>query len=437
MNSPPVSAKESDQFGQLDPAQQELIYADLAQNGVVDDGTPVSINFNTRGKAITGPMFASDEARAPAAAGPLTQNAQAEPGAAPVGALSAAAPARRAPVDINALLRSMMPTPGEDASSKWLALAAGLGKPLQTSSFGESLGNVAQAMQDHKSQQEKLRSQYLPLIMQKVAAQQAAEERAQLAAEAQQVSIQARQQAATQQQAAQAQQNEANRQGRSDIAEANRQNQASIAEGRNDLMRTLKSTQNSADKPLPPVAVKLQNEDLQAIGTFSGIDSDLAGLEKQIDSGKLGFGPINNLKNSALNLVGASTEESRNLATFKAKLENMRNAVLLLNKGVQTEGDAQRAMSEIMSNINDKGLVQQRLAEIRALNARAVQQKKTNIDVLRSNYGHPAFDFSKYDNQPAATNLQGAPAPGSVAQPTGQPDLAALAAAELAKRGKK
>ena len=162
----------------------------------------------------------------------------------------------------------------------------------------------------------------------------------------------------------------------------------------------------TAAKPMPGAAMKMQNEELDAIGTFSGLNADLAGLEKQIADGKLKFGLASNVINQGRNYIGNSNEESRNLASFKSKMESMRNSVLLLNKGVQTEGDAQRAMNEIFANINDQDVVKQRLAEIQALNKRAVELRKNNVGVLRRNYGQDDMDFTKIESQPAATNLQ-------------------------------
>ena len=170
----------------------------------------------------------------------------------------------------------------------------------------------------------------------------------------------------------------------------------------------IEAKQEAPPKPMPASAVKLQNDELTAIGTFAGLDSDLGGLQKQVEQGKLKFGPVANLISQGRNVTGRSTEESRNFASFKSKLENMRNAVLLLNKGVQTEGDATRAMNEILTNINDPGVVSQRLGELRALNQRAVDLRKNNVDLLRSNYGHEGLDFGKYEKQPPTTNLGGA-----------------------------
>ena len=62
--------------------------------------------------------------------------------------------------------------PQDDSRGRYLALAAGLGSTTKTGSFGEQIGNVASAMQQQKMQQEQMRLQYLPHIMQQVAAQQ-------------------------------------------------------------------------------------------------------------------------------------------------------------------------------------------------------------------------------------------------------------------------
>ena len=95
---------------------------------------------------------------------------------------------------------------------------------------------------------------------------------------------------------------------------------------------------------------------------------------------------------SARNTLGISNENSQNLATFKATLEKLRNDSLRLNKGVQTDGDAQRAWDELLANINDTKVVSKRLKEIQGLNERAVTFHQMNLDTLRSNYGAPQID---------------------------------------------
>lgn len=153
----------------------------------------------------------------------------------------------------------------------------------------------------------------------------------------------------------------------------------------------------NGSKPLPTAALKMQQQDLDALSTATGIDTDLARVEKQIADGKLTFGPISNLINRGKNAAGLSTEGSRNFASFQSTLEKLRNDSLRLNAGVQTDGDAQRAWNELFANINDAGVVKQRLAEIRNINKRGAQLRKLNVDSVRANYGHDGYDFSKYE----------------------------------------
>lgn len=163
-------------------------------------------------------------------------------------------------------------------------------------------------------------------------------------------------------------------------------------------------------KPLPTAALKLQQEELDAIGAASGINADLAAVAEQLESGALKLGPINNVANRARNMAGLSNQESQNLASFEATLERLRNESLRLNKGVQTEGDAVRAWNELLANIGDAGVVKQRLAEIRRLNDRAVALRKMAVDQIRANYGHEPLDTSGYQNVPAALGAGASPA---------------------------
>jgi len=186
--------------------------------------------------------------------------------------------------------------------------------------------------------------------------------------------------------------------------------------------------QNAPPKPLPAAALKMQQEGLDAIGTAKSINADLDAINTQITDGKLDFGPVSNLYNKARNATGTSTEASRNFASFQANMEKLRNDSLRLNKGVQTDGDAQRAWNELFSNINDPKVVQQRLGEIRALNERAVQLRKLDIDNVRQNYGHEPLDTTGYEKQPAALNG------GNKAPPAAPLDAPGIEA-EMRRRG--
>lgn len=196
-----------------------------------------------------------------------------------------------------------------------------------------------------------------------------------------------------------------------------------IQEG-NNIRSNARMTQNGAGasapasatpapkpaKPLPAAALKMQQESLDAISTSAGINADLGGILGQIQSGKLKLGPVSNAVSAGKNFAGMSDKQSQNYASFKASLEKLRNDSLRLNKGVQTDGDAQRAWNELLQNINDPGVVQQRLREIQALNERAIGLHQLNIDTIRNNYGAGPLDTSDRVNQKPAIGA-GQPAP--------------------------
>lgn len=158
-------------------------------------------------------------------------------------------------------------------------------------------------------------------------------------------------------------------------------------------------------KPLPAAALKMQSEAVDAINTASGINSQLDSVAKQIEGGKLDFGPVSNAVSGARNWAGMSNEQSRNLASFRSTIEKLRNDSLRLNTGVQTDGDAQRAWNELFTNINDTDLVKQRLIEIQGINKRAEQLQRMRVDQIRGNYNLAPMEINTA-TKPAAGAYQ-------------------------------
>lgn len=163
-------------------------------------------------------------------------------------------------------------------------------------------------------------------------------------------------------------------------------------------------SQKQGGGQLPPGALKEQNQLLEEIGIASGITSDLGRLHGQLSTGEFSVGPIANKLNAARNAVGMSNDESQKYNTFSTTLERLRNDSLRLNKGVQTEGDAQRAWNELMGSLNDPAVVKKRLLEIQAINQRAVGLKKLQIDTLRHNFGMEGMDTKAFTNLPPAVS---------------------------------
>jgi len=354
----------------------------------------------------------------------VAANVTPQPPAAPVeqtGALSRVAPMRqqREEVDFEGMLAKYVPQ--DDSKSRYLALAAALSAPTQSGTFGETMNNVANAMLQQKQQQQKLRAQYAPLVMQQIAAQQTREEQNAYRLEAQMQAQEAQRQALIAQQQGRVELAGFNQAAANERAKEQRAFQErmqgrdetlrrDLAGNSDQLRRDLSPSKDPGSKPLPANALKMQQEALDAIGTSSSINADLSALEKQIETGKLNFGPVSNLINKGRNTLGASTEESRNFGSANATLERLRNESLRLNAGVQTDGDAQRAWSELIQNVNDTDFVKQRLKEIQNINKRGAELQQLKIDGVRANYGHEPLDTSAQRNVPPALNT--APAAG-------------------------
>ena len=150
------------------------------------------------------------------------------------------------------------------------------------------------------------------------------------------------------------------------------------------------------NKVLSNKAQGAEDDDFFAIDTSQGILSDIDDYIGMIDGGTLEFGFGEGLKDSLLGFVGAADEEARNSAMFDTFLEKLRNDTLRLNKGVQTEGDAQRALNEIIANKNDTEVVRAQLKRLREINERAVELRKRNINRRRKAQGVDNFDFTDY-----------------------------------------
>lgn len=136
--------------------------------------------------------------------------------------------------------------------------------------------------------------------------------------------------------------------------------------------------------------------DVENIQAAVGMNGMLDKTAAQLEDERLQLGPVRNLVSQGRNFLGMSDDVSRNFASFKSNLEKLRNDSLRLNKGVQTEGDAQRAWNELFTNLNDQNLVKQRLSEIEAINQRAIANRQQVIQARRQNQNVPAVDVNIY-----------------------------------------
>jgi hypothetical protein len=142
-------------------------------------------------------------------------------------------------------------------------------------------------------------------------------------------------------------------------------------------------------KPLPVGALKLVDDAKQAMAATGESRTLIDRSISKIRRGEVKLGPVRNLIARGRNVAGESSPESRAYADIKQTFEKLRNNYLLLAKGVQTEGDAQRAWnSEIGEDIqNDNELALQQLQKARELIERATQMQNDRVDQVYANYG--------------------------------------------------
>ncbi len=168
---------------------------------------------------------------------------------------------------------------------------------------------------------------------------------------------------------------------------------------------------------LPQGLQKDENAQRDLINNAGAMNTNLDRNAQRLGRGELNLGPVRNVVNAGRNMVGLSSPESRNYASFRADMERIRNDSLRLNKGVQTEGDAQRAWNEMFANLSDEGVVTQRLAEIEAINNRAVDARLKVINQQRIDRGlYPlSREQISFPGQAGAMKSPGAPPPAKAA----------------------
>ena len=147
-------------------------------------------------------------------------------------------------------------------------------------------------------------------------------------------------------------------------------------------------------KTLSNTLQKAEDADFEALETSSNIVADTQDFINLIKSGDLSFSFGDKVGDAIALSLGGSSEEILNRSTFDTFLQRLRNATLRLNKGTQTEGDAERALEEIVQNRNNTQAVQRALEKLLEVNERAIENKKRGINRRRSTQGIDAFDFS-------------------------------------------
>ena len=161
-----------------------------------------------------------------------------------------------------------------------------------------------------------------------------------------------------------------------------------------------------------------------ALGGTAVLNDIIQKNAARLADGTLKISPQNAALSWGRTGLGIATEGDVALNEWKSDLTKIVNESLRLNKGVQTEGDAQRAANELMS-ANDPRTAAAALARLAKFNRQAVELHTRKQDIINANYGRsstpgvePRSFGGTLGDPPAARGpgqpAQGGPTPGTV-----------------------
>jgi hypothetical protein len=175
------------------------------------------------------------------------------------------------------------------------------------------------------------------------------------------------------------------RQIQASIAAMNQQNQQFNQQMKLDAAVAKK--EEAANKPLRADLAKEEDADYVLAKDAKNLATDAYSYINRIKSGEIKFGLKDRASISARNAFGSQDPDVLARNDYDKFIVQLTNESLRLNKGTQTEGDAQRALQEVKSaeSAADAARAMNKLAEI---NARRVSDAKTSVERRRANAGY-------------------------------------------------
>lgn len=145
--------------------------------------------------------------------------------------------------------------------------------------------------------------------------------------------------------------------------------------------------EQAANKPLRADLAKEEDADYVLAKDAKNLATDAYSYINRIKTGEIKFGLKDRASISARNAFGSQDPDVLARNDYDKFIVQLTNESLRLNKGTQTEGDAQRALQEVKSaeSAADAARAMNKLVEI---NARRVSDAKTSVERRRANAGY-------------------------------------------------
>lgn len=136
-----------------------------------------------------------------------------------------------------------------------------------------------------------------------------------------------------------------------------------------------------------PDAVRKDNEKdysqiMDRTSVLSRIDNSIAA----IDSGLINLDPSRRAETWVRNNTNTSDPQSRAQAELRRTVETLRNSILSDAAGPQTDGDALRALDQILNGWGDEKVVREGLDQYRQIQQRKTETQKALIEQRASQY---------------------------------------------------
>lgn len=176
-----------------------------------------------------------------------------------------------------------------------------------------------------------------------------------------------------------------------------------------DIAEYLLDSKKAAQKPagLSDSLAKQQTEDLDAIRTVQDINEQVENFLDDIDEGDLVFGMLSGIADSKFGQIigagGGKLTQKRN--EFRRFMNRLRNELLRIAKGVQTDGDAQRALDELLlpeESLTTQG-VKGALEFLYSTNVKTIQRLQAKVQDLRAAKNMKPYEFGDQNSMMGVT----------------------------------
>ena len=135
-------------------------------------------------------------------------------------------------------------------------------------------------------------------------------------------------------------------------------------------------------------ALKQVNEASTQLSQARQSYTKIGGLVNDLKGGKLDLSASNIVAAKGRMALGLSTPNDLAIDRFQAALNQAANDVLMMAKGTQTEGDAQRAVATITANPpRDNNAAMQALNTLAGIQRNTINTLNGNINTIYDNYG--------------------------------------------------